>query len=135
MRPKLAIAAISVGVLLTAASAFGHHSLIAEYDVTKPVTLRGTVTRVEWVNPHGWIYLDVERPDGKTENWAIETGCPFSLVRRGLISLGKQGVKTTDLLPGVEIVVNGLLAKNGTRRVAGETVTFPGRDVAFHLGR
>lgn len=127
MRPKLAIAAISVGVLLTTALVFGHHSLITEYDVTKPVTLRGTVTRVEWVNPHGWIYMDVSGPDGEVESWAIETGCPYSLMKRGL--------STTDLLPGIEIVVNGFLAKNGTRTVAGEKVTLLDGQLVFQLGR
>lgn len=127
MRPRLSIAIVSISVLLVAAPVPGHHSLVAQYDVTKPVTLRGTVTRLEWVNPHGWIYLDVKRPDGEMESWAIETACPFGLVKRGL--------KTTDLMPGVDIVVSGFLAKNGTRRVAGEKVTFPARELAFQLGR
>jgi hypothetical protein len=127
MRPKLSIVIVSISLLLVAAPVPGHHRLITEYDVTKPVTLRGTLTRVEWVNPHGWIYMDVSRPDAEVESWAIETGSPYSLVKRGL--------SMTDLVPGIEIVVNGFLAKNGTRTAAGENVTLLDRQVVFQLGR
>lgn len=127
MRPKLSIAVVGIGVLLATTPALGHHPLVAQYDVNRPITLTGTLTNMEWANPHGWLYVDVEGREGKVENWAIETGGPYSLLKRGL--------RTTDFLPGIEIVVSGVLAKDGTRSVAGEKITFPDRQVAFQLGR
>ena len=70
--------------LLMAASAFAHHSFAAEYDANQPITLKGTLTKTEWTNPHGWIYIDVKGDDGKVTNWAIEFGSPNALLRRGL---------------------------------------------------
>ena len=72
------------------------HSFAAEFDINKPVTLKGTLTKMAWVNPHGWIYMDVKSPDGKVENWAIEAGGPTALLRRGL--------RATDFPVGLEIV-------------------------------
>jgi hypothetical protein len=83
-----------------------HHAFSAEFDAQKPVTLRGTLTKMEWVNPHGWIYLDVKGTDGKIVNWAIETGSTNSLIRRGL--------RRTDFPYGVEVIVEGYRARNGT---------------------
>lgn len=94
-----------------------HHSFSAEFDANKPVQLRGTVAKVEWINPHTWIHIDVKEKDGTTTRWMIEGGTPNTLLRRGL---------TRDSLPiGTEIVVDGYRAKNGTNRANGRDVQFP----------
>ena len=79
--------------------------------------LKGTVVKVEWINPHTWIHIDVKQPDGSVERWMIEGGTPNTLLRRGL---------TRESLPqGTEIIVDGYRAKNGTNRANGRDVTFP----------
>lgn len=113
------------GLTLWAAQAIAHHSFAAEFDANQPITLTGTLTKMEWVNPHGWIYIDVRGTDGKVENWAIEAGAPNALLRRGL--------RKTDFPIGIEVVVKGYRAKNGTPTANGQTVTFKdGRN--FFLG-
>lgn len=106
-----------VGVLLTASPVFAHHSFAAEFDASKPVTLKGTVTKIEWSNPHAWIFMDVIGPDGKVVNWAVETGSPNSLFRRGW--------KKDALQVGDAITVNGWLAKNGSPTANVNEVTLP----------
>ena len=115
MRAQLSVALL-FGSLLAAAPLRAHHSFAAEFDEHEPVTLRGTLTRFEWVNPHGWLYLDVKESDGKVTNWAVEAGAPNALLRRGL--------RKTDFPPGLQIVVDGYRAKNGSRTANGRTVTF-----------
>jgi hypothetical protein len=125
MRPKLAILIVTAGLMLSAAPAPAHHSFAAEFDSSQPITLTGALTRMEWINPHGWIYIDVAGPDGKVANWAIEAGPPNALLRRGL--------RRTDFPIGVKVIVKGFRAKNGTPTASGETVTFEdGRN--FFLG-
>ena len=104
-------------VLAESASLAAHHAFAAEFDARKEVTLKGAVTSVEWVNPHVWIHVDVKKPDGKLESWAIEAGTPNVLFRRGFTK--------DSLLPGTEIVVDGYQSKDGSRRANGRDLTFP----------
>jgi len=114
MRAKLSLMAVGFGMLLAAVPVAAHHSFAAEFDATKPMTLRGTLTKMEWVNPHGWIYVDVKGPDGKVVNWAVEAGAPNGLLRRGL--------RKDDFPAGIEIIIDGFLAKNGSHTLNGRSV-------------
>src|SRR5437588_265318 len=109
MSKKLAFSVV-VGVLC-AGSAYAHHEFTAEFDPDKPVTLNGTVAKVEWVNPHGWIHINVQRPDGGQDEWAIETGTPNALMR--------AGVTRQVLKPGTAITIDGYRAKDGSKRANG----------------
>ena len=118
MRTKLI--RVLTGFALFAAAVvpvLAHHSFAAEFDVDKPVKVKGTVSKVEWTNPHSWIYIDAAAPDGKMERWAIEGGAPNALLRRGW---------TKNSVPvGVEIIVEGFQAKDGSFRANGRDITFP----------
>ena len=107
------------GALLFVAAlpAWAHHSFASEFDVTKPVKLQGTVTQMEWINPHSWIHIDVKNPDGTVTSWMIEGGSPNSLLRRGFTK--------HSLEPGTQIVVEGYQAKDGANRANGRDLTFP----------
>jgi Family of unknown function (DUF6152) len=114
--------ALSFVLVLAGLPVLAHHSFSAEYAADKPITLKGTLTKVEWVNPHGWIYLDVKGDDGKVVNWAVEFGSPNALLRRGL--------RKSDFPPGIEVVVDGYRAKSGSATVNGTSVKLPdGRDL------
>jgi hypothetical protein len=103
-------------VLTAAAPVSAHHAFAAEFDASRPIKLTGTVTKMEWINPHTWIHIDVKRPNGTVERWAIEGGPPNALFRRGF---------NRDSLPaGIEIVVEGFQAKDGSRKGNGRDVTF-----------
>jgi hypothetical protein len=104
-------------VALAGIPALAHHSFAAEYDVNQPLTLTGTLTKVEWTNPHGWIYIDVKDEQGKSTNWAIEFGAPNALLRRGL--------RKSDFPTGLEVVVKGYRAKSGMPTINGTSVKFP----------
>jgi hypothetical protein len=106
--------AVAGGVAGRPAALQAHHAFAAEFDARKEVTLKGAVTRVEWINPHVWIHVDVKKPDGKTEEWAIEAGTPNVLFRRGVT---KQSLKA-----GTEVVIDGYQAKDGSRRANGREV-------------
>jgi hypothetical protein len=111
--------------LLSPIGVHAHHSFAAEFDAGKPITLRGTLTKIEIINPHGWIYVDVKNADGTITNWAVEAGSANTLLKRGL--------RKTSFPVGTEVVIKGFLAKNGRRVANGQTVTFQdGRD--FFLG-
>ncbi|MEO8256720.1 MAG: DUF6152 family protein [Acidobacteriota bacterium] len=94
-----------------------HHAFAAEFDADQPITLRGAVTRVEWINPHTWIHITVKSADGKSTEWMIEGGTPNTLLRRG--------VDKNSLPAGTEIVVDGYRAKNGSNRANGRDITLP----------
>jgi hypothetical protein len=116
MRIAHVVAAAATVLMAAGAALSAHHSFAAEFDSEKPIQLRGTVVRVEWINPHTWIHIDVKEPDGKVARWMIEGGTPNTLLRRGL---------TRDTLPaGTEIMVDGYRAKNGSNRANGRDLTF-----------
>jgi hypothetical protein len=115
-RNSLVALVAGLGLMLASAPASGHHAFAAEFDAAKPIKLKGTVTRMEWINPHTWIHIDVKGRDGKVEKWMIEGGPPNALSRRGF---------TKDSLPvGSEILVEGFRAKDGSLRGNGRDVTF-----------
>lgn len=117
MLKKLAAGITSAGLLLTGVPALAHHAFSAEFDANAPIRLEGTVAKMEWINPHAWIYLDVKKPDGTTEQWKIEGGTPNALFRRGFT---KDSLKA-----GTAIVVTGYRAKDGTLKGNGRDLTFP----------
>jgi len=117
MRHTLVLLIAGLGVIGATMPASGHHAFAAEFDATRPIKLRGTVAKMEWINPHTWIHLDVKTPGGKVERWMIEGGPPNALFRRGF---------TRDSLPnGVEILVEGFRAKDGSLRGNGRDLMFP----------
>jgi hypothetical protein len=117
MRTKILGVVAAVAILAAAVPALAHHSFAAEFDAKKPVKLQGTVTKMEWINPHSWIHIDVKKPDGTVEKWMVEGGAPNALLRRGW---NKQ-----SLPPGTEIIVEGYQAKDGAFRANGRDITFP----------
>lgn len=108
---------VGVMTLLATPPVSAHHAFTAEFDGTKPVTLQGTVTRMDWVNPHSWIYIDVQQADGSVQKWEVEAGAPNAMFRRGW---NKKSIPV-----GTEIVVEGYRAKNGKNIANGRNVTFP----------
>jgi len=119
MRTKIFGVVAAAALLVTAAAVpvLAHHSFAAEFDAKKPVSLQGTVTKMEWINPHSWIHIDVKKADGTVEKWMVEGGAPNALLRRGW---NKQ-----SLPPGTEIKVEGFQAKDGALRANGRDITFP----------
>ena len=117
MKTKLAVVVAGLGLFLagTAVSLSAHHAFSAEFDANKPVSFKGTVTKMEWINPHVWLHLDVKKPDGTVEKWAFEAGTPNVLFRRGFTK--------TSLLPGTEVAVDGYQAKDGSKRANGRDLT------------
>jgi len=114
---------VATAEITTAFPAIAHHSFAAEYDADKPVTLTGSVTKMAWINPHSWIYIDVKKPDGTVENWAVEAGPPGTLVRAGFTK--------ESLTAGTVIKVNGYRAKDGALRANGRDITLPDGRLLF----
>ena len=116
-------AAVAVALLLGAGSLAAHHAFSAEFDASRPIHFQGTVTKVEWINPHTWIHMDVQMDNGTTERWMIEGGNPHNLFRRGF---NKDVIQI-----GMEIVVDGYGSKDGTRRANGRDLTLPNGRTLF----
>ena len=113
---RMTVGLIAV-LLAVSATVAAHHAFSAEFDASKPVALRGTITRMEWVNPHAWIHLEVANEDGTVEQWMIEAGPPGALVRRGW--------SRDSVVLGTEVLVEGYQAIDGANRANGREVTFP----------
>ena len=116
MRTTLVMLIAGAGLVVATTRTSAHHAFAAEFDSTKPIKLRGTVVKMEWINPHTWIHLDVKTPKGTVERWMIEGGPPNALYRRGF---------TQKSLPnGSEILVEGFRAKDGSLKGNGRDLTF-----------
>jgi hypothetical protein len=116
MKRRLIVTAVGVVFVIASASrVMAHHAFSAEFDSDRPVKLKGTVVKLEWVNPHAWIHIEVPKEGGGTEEWMIEGGTPNTLIRRGL---------TKDALPiGTEVIVDGYQAKDRSTRANGRDIT------------
>ncbi len=114
MRMRLVAIVLCLGISVTV-PLLSHHAFSSEFDANKPVKLKGTVSRIEWINPHTWIHVDVKETDGKITKWMIEGGSPNALIRRGV---------TSQLLKvGMEVMVDGYQAKDGSSRANGRDIT------------
>jgi hypothetical protein len=111
------VAAASCGLMLAASVASAHHAFAAEFDANKPVKLSGTITQIEWINPHAWLHMDVKGPDGKIQKWEIELAAPNGLIRRGWT---KSSVPS-----GTEVLILGYASKDGTHKANAREANFP----------
>jgi hypothetical protein len=116
MQTPLKLKLIFAALLLAAGSAWAHHAFNAEFDIDKPLSMTGTLTKVEWVNPHAWIHIAVKGPDGKTVDWMVEGGSPNTLLRHGFTR--------TTLEVGTVFVVSGYQSKDGYNKMNGKDITF-----------
>jgi hypothetical protein len=115
MKAGNVLMAAALALLPAAASVSAHHSFAAEFDATKPITLEGVITKIELINPHGWIYMDVKGADGRVQNWAVETGSAAALARAGL--------RRANLTAGTRLEVKGYRAKDGSPTINGNVIT------------
>ena len=118
MRPSNGIYCVMILALISAGTRlWAHHSFAAEYDGTKPIKLNGTVTKFDMVNPHSWIYIDVKDDTGKVVNWKFETASPSNLYRRGF--------KKDTIKSGMQVTIEGYLAKDGSATANGQKLHMP----------
>jgi hypothetical protein len=115
--------AVCSGLILTAVPAWAHHAFAAEFDAKKPVHFQGKVTKVELINPHSWIHVDVKNADGTVTNWMFEAGSPNVLLRRGFTK--------TSIPAGTDVVVDGYQSKDGSNRANGRDITLPNGQKLF----
>ena len=116
MSSKTILIVGAAGLALAAIPAWAHHAFAAEFDINKPVKIQGTVTRMEWINPHSWIHVEVKNPDGTMSGWMVEGGSPNIMLRRGFTK--------DSLVAGTEVIVEGYMAKTGDFRANGSNITF-----------
>jgi len=116
MHTRLGLVVLTMATLMSGRAA-AHHSFAAEFDPNQPIMLRGTVTLVEFINPHSWIHIEVSNTDGSKESWAIEGGTPNTLFRKG--------INDNTLPPGAEVIVDGYRSRDGTNKASGRDITFP----------
>ena len=129
MRTTLSAVVVGIGIVLavSAQPTLAHHAFSSEFDAKRPVKFEGTVTKMMWVNPHAWIYVDVKKADGTTEEWMVEAGTPNTLLRRGFTKASLQ--------PGTRILVDGYQSKDGSLRANGRDLTLPdGRTLFLGTG-
>ena len=125
MKTKTILVLLAAGALCAVRPAQAHHAFAAEYDSNKPVTLAGTLTKMEWVNPHGWLYMDTKQPDGTVKHWTIETSNPAQMSRHGL--------KKTDFVDGMSLTVKGYQGIKDPALANGRTLVLAdGR--SFYIG-
>ena len=117
MSTKRAVVVAGVGVLLAAAPLRAHHAFSAEFDVNKPVTLKGTLSKWDMINPHSWFHIDVKEKDGKVTPWMVEGGSPNTLIRLGVTKY------TVEI--GTELTIEGYQAKEGTNKAVGRNFILP----------
>jgi hypothetical protein len=123
MRRTVEVAIVVVGLMLASRTGWAHHAFSAEFDANHPVQFKGTLTKMEWTNPHVWLHIDVKNADGTVTNWAFEAGTPNNLFRRGFTKASMQ--------PGLEVAVDGYQSKDGSHRANGRNLTFPDGRMLF----
>ena len=117
------LAALALLSITAVTPIFAHHAFAAEFDAKKPIKIRGTVSKMEWINPHAWIHVDVKKDDGTVDEWMIETGTPNTLLRRGFT---RESLKN-----GTEVIVDGYQSKDGSLRANGRDITLPNGQTLF----
>src|SRR5436190_5174160 len=117
MRTKQVIATVGVGLLMTAGTVRAHHAFSSEFDVKKPLTLKGTLVKWEMINPHSWFHIEVKNPSGEVVEWMIEGGSPNSLIRQGITKLSLQ--------IGMELTIEGYRAKDASNTAVGRNFVLP----------